>query len=60
MYDLIVLVFICRKLQLSSIVRIVLLCPVPSQPQSRGVSPCIVTHLLQVYHTAADYKMGNP
>ncbi|KAK2174042.1 hypothetical protein NP493_828g00005 [Ridgeia piscesae] len=45
MYDLIFLVFISRKLQLSSIIRILFLCPVPNQLQSRGVSPCIVTHL---------------
>ena len=45
MYDLILLVFISRKLQLSSIVRILFLCPVPNQLQSRGVSLCIVTHL---------------
>ena len=42
---MIFLVFISRKLQLSSIVRILFLCPVPNQLQSRGVSPCIVTHL---------------
>ena len=44
-YDLIFQVFISRKLQLSSVVRISLLCPVPNQLQSRGVSPYIVTHL---------------
>ena len=44
-YDLIFLVFICRKVQMSSIVRILFLCPVPNQLQSRGVWPFIVTHL---------------
>ncbi|KAK2155903.1 hypothetical protein NP493_2029g00000 [Ridgeia piscesae] len=35
MYDLMFLVFISRKLQLSSIVRILFLCPVPNQLQPR-------------------------
>ena len=39
-YDLIFLIFISRNLQLSSIVRISFLCPVPNQVQSREVSPC--------------------
>ena len=38
-YDLVFLVSTSRKLQLSSIVRILFLCPVPNQLQSRGVSP---------------------
>ena len=42
---MILLVFISRKLELSSIFRILFLCPVPHQLQSRGVSPRIVTHL---------------
>ena len=49
MYGLIVLVFLSLKLQLSSIVRMLFLCPVPNQIQSREVSPCIVTHLQALY-----------
>ena len=50
-YDLIFIIFITRKLQLSSLVRIYLMCPVPNQLQSRGVSPCIVTHLQALLKT---------
>jgi len=43
-YDLLFHVPISRKLQLSSVVTILSLCPVASQLQSCGVLPCIVTH----------------
>ena len=44
-YDLIFLVFISRKLQLSSVV-ILFLSPVANELQSPGVSPCIVSQNL--------------
>ena len=44
-------VFIGRKLQLSTIVIILFLCPALNQLQSRGVSPCIVTHLQALFGT---------
>ena len=47
-YDLIFLVFISRKLQLSSVV-ILFLSPVANELQSPGVSPCIVAHLQALF-----------
>ena len=67
---MIFVVFISRKLQLSSVVRISLLCPVTNQLQSRGVLPCIVTHLQALlllipdlrglHHPGSLYAVGVP
>ena len=48
-YELIFIVFISRKLQLSSIVRILFLCPVPNHLQSRGVFHDIQEAVINVF-----------
>ena len=40
--------FFFSRGQISPVVRILFVCPVHNQLQSRGVSPCIVTHLFAV------------